>query len=280
MSSLAQDAAPKTATGSEIEALAISDVDWGALNPARGDQGPRAATLWGDRTSPGPSGFLVAFRDGFSSPPHIHNVSYRGVVVYGLVHNDDPAAKTMWMPTGSYWTQPAGEEHITSARGETNLAYIEIEDGPYLVRPSEQAFDNGERPVNVDPSNIIWLNASSLRWIDPADTQTGAQVDSQTSGEEAQLAFLWGDPQVDELSGSLVKLSAGSRVRLTGGDSMLRAVVIQGQLQLQGLGESHGKDLQPGSYFGSEVKAVHELSCDAEEACVLYVRTQGQLTIS
>ena len=49
------------------------------------------------------------------------------------------AAKEMWMPAGSFWTQPRGESHITAASGDSNVAYIEIEDGPYLVRPVDDA---------------------------------------------------------------------------------------------------------------------------------------------
>ena len=86
-----------------------SGVKWEQLNPARGDKSPKAATLWGDRKGPVPTGFLVQFVDGFSSPPHIHNVSYRGVVISGLIHNDDPDAEEMWMPAGSFWTQPKGD---------------------------------------------------------------------------------------------------------------------------------------------------------------------------
>ena len=127
----------------------FADVEWEKLNPARGDQSPAAATLWGDRNGTDATGFLVRFVDGFSSPPHIHNVSYRGIVIQGLVHNDDPTAAPMWMPTGSYWTQPLGGAHITSATGGTTVAYIEIEEGPYLVRPVDQATASGQHPVNV-----------------------------------------------------------------------------------------------------------------------------------
>ena len=127
-----------------ITVLSVSDVNWEKLNPARGDKSPQAATLWGDRKSNTETGFLVKFVDGFSSPPHIHNVSYRGIVLEGLVHNDDPKAEAMWMPRGSFWTQPAGESHITSAKGNTNIAFIEIDSGPYLVKPKKEAFDNGE----------------------------------------------------------------------------------------------------------------------------------------
>lgn len=75
--------------------LLAEDLEWGDLNPARGASSPRAANLWGDRSTPGAAGFLVKFREGFSSPPHIHNVTYRALVLEGEVHNDDPdAART------------------------------------------------------------------------------------------------------------------------------------------------------------------------------------------
>lgn len=114
------------------ELLLFSDIEWSPLNPARGDNSPLAGNIWGDRTKEGATGFLVQFKKGFSSPPHIHNVTYRGIVLSGEVHNDDPEAANMWMPAGSYWTQPAGEAHITSAAGDFNMAYIEIQNGPYL----------------------------------------------------------------------------------------------------------------------------------------------------
>ncbi|MEM6290696.1 MAG: DUF4437 domain-containing protein [Myxococcota bacterium] len=67
----------------------------------------------------------MRFRDGFASPPHIHNVTRRAVVLEGLVH-------------------------ITAAKGEdAGLAYVEIDDGPYLVRPLPNAVQGAERPVNV-----------------------------------------------------------------------------------------------------------------------------------
>ncbi|MCG8600560.1 MAG: DUF4437 domain-containing protein, partial [Verrucomicrobiales bacterium] len=90
------------------EIVTASEVNWTPLNAARGDASPQAGTLWGDRAGEPQTGFLVKFADGFSSPPHIHNVTYRGVVISGQIHNDDPDAAEMWMPAGSFWTQPAG----------------------------------------------------------------------------------------------------------------------------------------------------------------------------
>ena len=138
-----------------IQITSAEDIEWGALNPLRGDASPRAANLWGDRTQDVSTGMLVKFVKGFSSPPHIHNITYRGVVIEGLVHNDDPGAAKLWLDPGSYWTQPAGEDYITAASGESNMIFLEIESGPYLVQPSDQAFDNGERPINVHSNNVV-----------------------------------------------------------------------------------------------------------------------------
>ena len=127
-----------------------SDVQWQLLNPARGDKSPRAGVLWGNIKSEEPTGFLVKFTDGFSSPPHIHNITYRAVVISGEIHNDDPTAAPMWMSPGSFWTQPKGETHITAARGKNSIALVEIDRGPYLVRPVDKEFDSGEKPINID----------------------------------------------------------------------------------------------------------------------------------
>lgn len=46
------------------------------------------------------------------------------------------------------------------------MTYVEIDNVPYLVKPIEEAFDIGEKPVNIDRNNIIWLNASKAKTID------------------------------------------------------------------------------------------------------------------
>jgi Domain of unknown function (DUF4437) len=113
-----------------------------------------------------PSGVLLKFAGGFSSPPHIHNITYRAVVISGAAHNDDPEAANMWMGPGSFWTQPAGEVHITSAQsGPGATAFLEILEGPYLVQPPHQAFDNGERPLNLEERNVVWLTPNDITWI-------------------------------------------------------------------------------------------------------------------
>ncbi len=248
-----------------------SEVTWDHLNPKRGDLAPKAGTLWGDRNGTGPTGFLLRPPADFESPPHIHNVSYRGVVIRGLFHNDDPNAANMWMPAASFWTQPKGEVHITAARDTDTLAYIEIEKGPYLVLPKEEAFDSGERPVNVDKSNIVWLDAADITWID--------QPGNSASADGPQVAFLWGSTQDGQLNGTFIKLPAGFTGRINSHGSTFRAVVIKGQPQYRASKEDT-KILEPGSYFSSEGKSVHQVSSDAAEESIIYVRTDGKFEIT
>ena len=259
------------AQGTHFGANHIREVEWEPLNPARGDDSPKAATLWGNRSGTGPTGFLVQFTDGFSSPPHIHNVTYRGVVIRGLVHNDDPNAAKMWMPTGSFWTQPKGEVHITAAKGPSNVAYIEIDEGPYLVLPVEEAFDPGERPINVDPSNIVWLDASDTDRIAPRFPANPARG--------PKIALLWADPDGGPRHGCLIRLPAGFRGAIRSQGSSFHAIVIQGQPTLQAPGEGGATLLEPGSRIGSTGPSTHHLSNTTEEESILYIRTSGRFDV-
>lgn len=239
--------------------IQANEVNWGYLNPLRGDKSPGAANLWGDRTTGSATGMLVRFKKGFSSPPHIHNISYRGVVIHGLMHNDDPDAQKMWMPTGSYWTQPAGADHITSANGDTNLIYLEIDSGPYLVKPSAQQFDNGETPLNLHYDNLVWSALTAKH------SKTGHQV---------KQALLWGSPQKGQIGGTLVKLPTGFSGKLSAKADEFRAVVIKGSLKYQSKDTQKAKNLLPGSYFSAQGQFTHQLTATTET--LLYIRTNGE----
>ncbi|ODC01588.1 hypothetical protein A3197_03705 [Candidatus Thiodiazotropha endoloripes] len=244
------------------QVVLASEINWEQLNPARGDKSPQAGTLWGDRKGSVPTGFLAKFVDGFSSPPHIHNVTYRAVVISGTIHNDDPDAADMWMPAGSFWTQPKGEVHITSAKGSTNIALVEIERGPYLVLPVEKAFDAGERPINVVASNIVWV-----------DPKGGA-----LSSDGPKVAYLWGSLKAGQANGTYVKLPAGFEGSIKSSGSLFRAVVIKGVAQYQ-VSEAELKHLLPGSYFGSKGASTHQLSTTAGEESLIYIHTNGKYEI-
>ena len=243
----------------------VNELEWGYLNPARGDKSPAAANVWGDRTQQGAAGILVKFNKGFSSPPHIHNVTYKGLVIKGSVHNDDPTANYTWLPAGSFWTQPAGESHITAANDEENLAYIEIESGPYLVKPAKEAFDNGERSINVDQRNLVWLAVSDIRWIQPVKAET-----------KTQISFLWGNTEEAQLNGSLLKLPVGFKGKIVTESEHFRAVMISGEATYK-----DGKSiihLLPASSFGSEGHTEHQLITQKSEA-LIYIRTKGKFSI-
>ncbi|QIE59118.1 DUF4437 domain-containing protein [Rasiella rasia] len=251
---------------SKNEVVTVQDVAWGWLNPLRGDKSPAAGKLWGDRTDTLASGFLVKFKKGFSSPPHIHNVTYRGVVITGLLHNDDENAEEMWLPAGSFWQQPAGEAHITAALSNNNMAYIEIQEGPYLVKPTEEAFDNGERPVNVDSSNIVWLNASDITWV--------------TDKSNVQTAFLWGSHAKGDLNASMLKLPVGFNGQIQNLSPNFRAVVIQGTLEHQVSDNKNIHTLEAGSYFGAAQNSTHKISVKNNQEVLVYIRTNGKFVVS
>ena len=246
-----------------VRVVLASDVEWQALNPLRGDKSPRAGTLWGDRGAPVPCGFLVKFVDGFSSPPHIHPVTYRGVVGSGLVHNADPNAEERWLEAGSFWTQPAGEVHITAAKGDENVAYIEIEEGPYLVHPADQAFERPEAPIQMP--------LSEMSWSDPDGTTP--------SDDGPKIVELAGNPGNDTLRRTLVRLPAGYVGSIQGDAADLHVVVILGAAEHHAPDHTKKRSLPSGSYFGSTGQAEHVLQADSDEGCLLCIRTAGEFAL-
>ncbi|WP_305984907.1 DUF4437 domain-containing protein [Roseibium sp. MMSF_3544] len=267
-------ASENLASSGVVEVVPSSAVAFQPLNPARGDAGPQAGVLWGDIREDVPTGTIIQFKPGFSSPPHIHNITYRAVVISGAVHNDDPTAEPMWMGPGSFWTQPAGATHITAARADAGLstAFLEIQEGPYLVQPKERAFANGEFPVNVEAGNIVWIEAADVSWVDAPGAGAGA--------DEPKMAFLWGEPAEASKNGTFLKLPSGFEGTITGGDAWLRAVVIRGNATHKAPGATEATPLDPGSYFGSDSSTVHEVTCTGTDACIFYMSAIGKYDIS
>ena len=249
---------PTAIAGPPLKIVPAAEAAWTYLNPARGDKAPMAATLFGDRDGPTPTGFLLKPKDGFESPPHIHNVSYRAVVLRGRLHNDHPDAPTRWMEPGSFWTQPRGGLHITSATGAEVLAYVEIDEGPYLVRPPEQAFDGAEQPLNVHASNLVW--------VAPGGGPAGAA---------AELAYLWGDPQADAPSGVFVRVPAGGATAVRSRGPVRRAVVVQGRPELWAAGQVSPRGAEPGAYIESRGEGPLRIACPGPDPCAVYLRANG-----
>lgn len=239
--------------------VSANDIQWGYLNPLRGDKSPGAADLWGDRTKNMATGMLVRFNRGFSSPPHIHNISYRGVVIEGLMHNDSPTAPVKWMPSGSFWTQPAGDNHITAANGDGNIIYLEIDSGPYLVKPAAKQFDNGERAINQHRANMVWLNQADVKQIE---------------GENISKTFLWKSNDGDGLHGAMLNLPQGFSGKIKVAAKEFRAVVIKGSVGYQSSALKSSKSLSAGSYFGSTEAFEHHISV-TKSPSVVYIRSNG-----
>ncbi|KZN75044.1 hypothetical protein N477_19390 [Pseudoalteromonas luteoviolacea H33-S] len=243
------------------EVVTTENLEWGDLNPLRGKLSPGAVNLWGDRTQDTATGMLVRFNKGFESPPHIHNILYRGVVIDGLLHNDDPSAEKMWMPKGSFWTQPAGESHITAANGHTNMIYLEIDSGPYLVKPSKQAFNSGELPLNLHKNNIVWSEKQTIKHI-------------KTTGVEQ--AFLWGSYSATR--GVMIKLPAKFSGVISSKANEFKAVLIAGGVVYQS-NEQTKITLSKGSYFGSTTEFQHVITNNGNEDAIFYIRTNGQFEV-
>jgi len=234
---------PKQENRDGITIQKVEDIQWGMLNPARGDKSPKAGGLWGDRTQNKESGFLVKFNKGFSSPPHIHNITYRGIVIEGVMHNDDPNAAHFWLPKGSYWTQPAGEPHITAAKGQTNIIFLEIDQGPYLVKPVDQEFQNGEYPLNIHASNIIWKKDKNKQ-------------------SHIETTDLWKNKE-NRVTGKMIRFK--DQVRLPVKSHYL--VILAGTLNFQ------DTDLHPGSMIKVTKESLLDLNCITDEECKMYIKT-------
>lgn len=206
---------------------------------------------------------LVRFNKGFESPPHIHNITYRGIVIEGLMHNDDPTSAKMWMPTGSFWTQPAGEDHTTSANGDTNLIYLEIDTGPYLVKPSKEQFDNGERPLNVHKDNIVWLGNNDLHNINV---------------EGVKSTYVW--ESTADIGGSMVKLPSDFKGSIETTATEFRAVVISGSIEYTSDDMKKSQRLAPGSYVESVGGFSHEIINNSNSEAIIYIRTNSPYQVN
>ncbi|MEM9743818.1 MAG: DUF4437 domain-containing protein [Pseudomonadota bacterium] len=263
---------PTSLTALQADSVRVVTADqlrYVPLNPARGDRSPQAGVLWGDIRKDEASGTLLRFADGFSSPPHIHNITYRAVVISGEIHNDDPEAAMLWMDPGSFWIQPAGEVHITAAKpGRGGTAFLEILTGPYLVQPSTEAFDDGERPLNLLRDNIVWMSAEEFRWL------------NGTGGAEGvQAALLWGDLRSGAEKGLFLMMPADYRGMLRAVDHGIRSVVVKGGVEHQVAGVTELSSLMAGGFFESAAGVEHSLSCRSASPCLLYVRTQGAFEV-
>ena len=125
-----------------------------------------------------------------------------------------------------------------------------------------------ERPVNVDRSNLVWIDVPDVHRTGPR--LTGAP----------RIAFLWGEFHTGKLNGTLLKLGPRYHGEIRSSESGIRVVVIRGNLQYKSTGDVGGEFLQPGSGFSSDLKSEHDVLCDDADGCILYIRSDGKYIVS
>ena len=96
---------------------------------------------------------------------------------------------------------------------------------------------------------------------------------------KAEVALLWGDLREESLNGSFVRLSAGYSGSLSNLSGMLRSVVVRGDLEHSVPDATETSVIGPGGFFESSAGLDHRVSCRADVACVIYVRTRGKFRI-
>ncbi|OED37883.1 hypothetical protein AB834_01215 [PVC group bacterium (ex Bugula neritina AB1)] len=250
-----------------IHIIKSSDLEWEPLVPALGTEGPLYAPLWGNIHKKGASGFLAKMPDGYVSSPHVHNITYRGVTISGLVHNDDPGAEKAWLSPGSIWMQPAGEVHVTAAKGKCNIAYLEMNEGPYLFDPPSDAFTPPFSALNIDSSHLIWLNQKHSTWLPSRKSKRVKNL---------AIAFLWGKVSRKHWNSTLLRLPPDFYGKITNRKGDLKIVVIKGEVTL---GKTKNEDLPSGSYFHLEPSQSSFISNETDENVLLYIKSKGKYKV-
>ena len=134
--------------------------------------------------------------------------------------------------------------------------------GLYDVLPVENASNNEAKATSIHASNVVWVEPDGM----------------PTLANGPKVAVLWGNLNDDQPSGTLVKLPAGFIGMMRGHGSTFHAVAVEGRPEYQEPGKNDVTDLEPGSYFSSKGESMHQVSCEEEGDCILYVRSGGSST--
>lgn len=129
------------------------------------------------------------------------------------------------------------------------MVYVEIDEGPYLVRPVDQAFDNGERPLNLGESEIQWDSAESVGW---SRAPSGLKV-----------AQLW---ETDGGSGRLVRFEQLGQFELSSA-SPFGIVVVTGRATV-------GAVVEAGGFIGATRAQIR-----VDASTTLYLRASARVEL-
>ncbi|NSY39326.1 DUF4437 domain-containing protein [Leisingera sp. ANG59] len=101
------------------------DVQWFAMIPEMGDEGPAMSVVFGELGEKGkPFAGLFRVPAGGLSPAHIHSSDYTAYMISGtesvrVKAEDEPEL----IPAGSVWFQPGNEVHINECMGPEDCVF-------------------------------------------------------------------------------------------------------------------------------------------------------------
>ena len=122
--------APAKKAAPKLVMWAPDDLKW--IDPKDSPPGVQMAVLWGDPEK-GAHGALHKFPGTFEAPLHHHTSSYRGVVISGTLVVTPAGGTAKSMPSGSYFSAPAGNKHTTKCEGASGCVILVEASGKWDV---------------------------------------------------------------------------------------------------------------------------------------------------
>jgi hypothetical protein len=101
------------------------------LNFYQNKEGLTIANGWGDPATGAHSNY-IKMAGGTSSSVHTHSSSYYGVVISGVVANEQTSSRPdRPLSAGSYWYQKGGEPHVTKCISQSECLFFVTSKGGF-----------------------------------------------------------------------------------------------------------------------------------------------------
>lgn len=205
-------------------------------------------TVSGDRMK-GAHGTFIKVVKGTGTPAHTHSNSYRGVVLKGLVENPfaGNAATQVKMGPGSYYSVPAGSEHITRCADDSPTDCLS-----YIYQ--EAAFDFNPDVTGVNPelgksAGIVLAKDVKYDVIMPGVAEFGTVYGDRTKGAH----------------GTFVTIVKGKGTPAHKHSDAYHAVVLAGVVENPiPYNQSKPTRLGPGSYYHVPAGSEHITRCASD----------------
>lgn len=216
----------------------------------------RFSSAKGDFTT-GEHATLGVFGAGAASPPHTHSGSYYGVVLAGDMNNPfGTEASPPSLAPGSFWSVPGDEQHVTACLdpdGECTFFFHAADAFDFFV------IDGLTEPRSAEASSVPVANLV----FDDIEGYDGA-------------ATMWGDRATGP-HGTILRIEAGEEA-----DDLIHRhgfglVPMTGSLTIES--DDTEADLPVGSLVDAEANSEHELECEGDEDCLVYLFSDGPLDL-